>query len=117
MHKTQLELLLNQLYNCSIAIYKAISIDDSEELDNLIVSKSKIIKLIDTNKKFLSGSFSFFDVMVEQIKKQENLNLQLLQEKKNAYYKKYRQSIKSSKILNKYSPAITPKGSIVDELE
>ena len=117
MHKLQLELLLNQLYDCSLAIHKAIQNEDLNELNSLIDAKTEKMKLLDSNKKFLGDSFSLFDVMVEQIKKQENANLRLLEEKKNVFYKKYRQAIKTSKILNKYSLAITPKGGIVDMIE
>lgn len=117
MNKLQLELLLNQLYDCSLAIYDAIQNEDLNELNNLIEAKAEKMKLVDKNKKFLTCSFSLFDVMVEQIKKQEVINLQLLEEKKNIFYKKYRQTIKTSKILNKYTPAIAPKGAIVDTAE
>ncbi len=117
MNTGQLELLLNQLYSCSLAIYAAIEADDLNEINNLILQKSKIMKVINTNKKFLQQEFSLFDVMVEKIKEQENKNLQYLKDKKNVFYAKYKNTIKTAKILNKYAPSEPRNGSIVDTRE
>lgn len=117
MNKDQLELLLNQLYNCSLAIYAAIEKDDLNEIDNLIQQKNKTMKLLDTNKKFFNECFSLYDIMIEKIKKQENKNLQFLNVKKNEFYTKYKNAIKTAKILNKYEPSEPRSGSIVDASE
>ncbi len=117
MNKAQLELLLNQLYSCSLAIYDAIEKDDLNEINALIKQKSKLMKVLDTNKKFMSESFSLFDVMVEKIKEQENKNLQCLKEKRNVFYTKYKNTLKTAKILNKYAPYRAPQGSIIDTTE
>jgi len=117
MNKMQLELLLNQLYSCSLAIYDAIDKDDLNEINNLIKQKNQIMKLIHTNKKFLRDKFTLFDVMVEKIKEQEHKNLQFLKTRRNVFYTKYKNTIKTAKILNKYAPAEPRSGSIVDESE
>ena len=47
MNKLQLELLLNQLYDCSLAIYDAIQNEDLNELNNLIEAKAEKMKLVE----------------------------------------------------------------------
>ncbi len=117
MHKSQLELLLNQIYDCSIAINNAINTEDEAELSDLVARKAKKIKLLEKNKKFLEDSqMTLFDVMLRKIQEQELENINLLKAKRNIFYKKYIQSVKKSKILNKYSPIIE-SGVIVDTVE
>lgn len=115
MNKMQLELLLNQLYSCSLAIHEAIDKDDLNEINNLITQKNKIMKILQTNKTILTEKYTLFDVMVEKIKEQENKNLQFLKIKRNVFYTKYKNTIKTAKILNKYSQSEPRSGSLVDE--
>lgn len=115
MHKSQLELLLNTLYNCSIAIHNAIVNNDEEELNILIKKKKELLKAISTNKKFLESSdFLIYDYMLEEIRAQEKINIKLLKESRSKVYKQYQRNTRTSKILNKYSPNEPKNGSIVD---
>ena len=55
--------------------------------------------------------------MIRKIQEQELNNNELLKDRKNSLYKKYRQTVKNSKILNKYEPILDNSGFIVDTTE
>ena len=52
MQSSQIDLLLNQLLECSFNIYNAIKNNDTLELDALINIKNEKLQLIESNKKF-----------------------------------------------------------------
>ena len=113
MDTKQMDLLLKQLFDCSLAIYKAIENNDSIELDKLIDIKESELQLIENNKKFFKD-LDKFNNEIEKIKKQETINLELLNSKKNDIYKQYQNKIQNSKIMKKYEQSNVQNGSIVD---
>lgn len=116
MNPQQLELLLNQLFDCSLAINKAIKNNLSSELDNLLEIKDEKLKLIENNKKFIND-FSQFNELIEKIKQQENENISLLSKQKNETYKNLQKTLSSAKIMKKYEQIENVNGAIVDVKE
>lgn len=111
----QIELLLNQLYNCAVAFYDATVRDDEQEADLLINKKIELLNLIEENKKFAGESLSeLFRVMLRKLNEQENKNIQLLKAKKSVLYNQYRESTKQNQLSVKYMVNTEKKGSIVD---
>ena len=116
MNLSQMELLLNQLYECSIAIHSAIEKGDAQEIDNLIEIKNEKLNLIELNKKFVENTPEFLD-KIKQIQEQEKVNLAYLNEKKDEIYKQYKSVQVSSKVIQKYAQNNGLNGSIVDVRE
>jgi len=113
MISNQVELLLNQLLDCSFSIHKSILNNDTEELERLIKIKDEKIKLIEENKKFCADFNKFKEITIK-INQQEKENLILLNTQKNELNKIYKQTLASSKILNKYEINNNQNGAIVD---
>ncbi len=117
-NNSQMDLLLNQLYSCSISIYNAIVKDDEQEANNLMSQKYKLLNLIKENKKFISGDFAeIFRGLIRKLDEQENKNIQLLKAKKNVLYKQYNDSLKKSALHNKYGFSSQTNGNIVDIID
>lgn len=113
MHSTQMEILLKQLLDCSLAIYQAIQNDDNQELDNLIDIKSEKLKLIEETKKSVK-SLETYDNIIQKIKEQEQINIKLLNEKKDLIFDEYKSTKANTKVLKKYEQLDNLNGSIVD---
>ena len=113
MNSNQVELLLNQLLDCSFSIHKSIINNDTEELDRLIKIKDEKIQLIEENKKFCIDLDKFKE-LTRKIEQQENENLILLETQKKELNKIYKQTLASSKILNKYEINNNQNGAIID---
>ena len=113
MNSNQVELLLNQLLDCSFSIHKSVLNNDTEELDRLIKIKDEKIKLIEENKKFCVDLNKFKEITIK-IEQQEKENLILLETKKNEISKRYKQVLANSKILNKYEINNNQSGAIID---
>ena len=113
MNSNQYEMLLNQLFDCSSAIQKAIETDDFVELDNLIKIKNEKIELIDLNKKFFQKTPQVIE-KINKIKAQDACNLELIINKKQAIQKKVQNNMANLKILKVYEQVQENNGSIVD---
>lgn len=113
MNSKQFELLLNQLFDCSLAINNAIKNDLIDEIDKLLKIKDDKIELIQSNKKFINN-VQQFNNLIEQIKKQDDANIELLSRKKEETFKESRKNQINTKILKKYEQLRITNGSIVD---
>jgi len=113
MNLTQIKILLNQLFDCSCAIYKAIANNDSQEIDRLIITKDEKLKLFQENKKFIDNLVQFNDI-IDKIKQQEAKNLKLLTEKKEKILKEQKTNLANIMVLKKYEQNNNLNGSIVD---
>ena len=115
MNNAQFELLLDNLYKCSIAISNAIELDDNEEILSLIQKKREILQLLNKNLKFIEHKdSSLYKFLVQKIKEQENLNIKVLKAKHNELYKEYANTNRKSKLYVKYALKNDKIGKIVD---
>ena len=115
MNNAQFELLLDNLYKCSIAISNAIEVDDSDEMLSLIQKKREILQLLNKNLKYIEHrETSLYKLLVNKIKEQENLNIKALKAKHNELYKEYANTNRKSKLYAKYALKNNQIGKIVD---
>ena len=116
MELKQFELLLNQLFDCSLAINDAIKNGQTTEIDKLIEAKEEKLQLIDDNIKFIND-LSQFKTLIEKIRLQENENISLLSAQKDEIGKKTKQNLANTRIVKKYEQLRNINGSIVDVRE
>ena len=116
MELKQFELLLNQLFDCSLAINDAIKNGQTPEIDKLIEAKDEKLQLIDDNIKFIND-LSQFKTLIEKIRLQENENISLLSAQKDEIGKKTKQNLANTRIVKKYEQLRNINGSIVDVRE
>ncbi len=116
MNLTQIEILLNQLFDCSLAVRSAIEKNDSEEIDRLIEIKNDKLKLFQDNRKFIVELTQFKD-MIEKIQEQDSENIKLLTSKKENILKQYKVNMANITVLKRYEQDNNLNGSIVDVSE
>lgn len=115
---TQLELILNQLYNCSAQISQCIETENLEELSSALGVKDKILEKIEQMKKTSPNwDLSAFSEVITKIEKNELSNIEKIKQSKQKIREELTAHSKTSKLINTYEPQNQTSGNILDMSE